>query len=102
MKKSEDGDSLILRFYEWAGEDTHAKITVPFGASRVLETNLMEQDLKEANTKVTFHKGEIDLDAGPYSINTVRLPYPAHGKSFWQVQGTSHNGSRRLTRSEEN
>ncbi|QHS51610.1 glycoside hydrolase family 38 C-terminal domain-containing protein [Edaphobacter sp. 12200R-103] len=102
MKKSEDGDSLILRFYEWAGEDTHAKITVPFGASRVLETNLMEQDLKEANTKVTFHKGEIDLDAGPYSINTVRLLYPAHGKSFWQVQGTSHNGSRRLTRSEEN
>ena len=84
-----DGNSLILRFYEWAGEETHAKITAPFGISRVLETNLMEQDIKEAGTKVALHGNEIDLDVAPYSINTVRLLYPAHSKNFWHVQAVS-------------
>jgi alpha-mannosidase len=93
MKKSEDGNGLILRFYEWAGEDTRAKIIVPSGISKALETNLMEQDLNGANTEISLKGGEIALDVGAYSINTLRLLYPVHGKSIWRIQGRSRNGS---------
>ncbi len=86
MKKSEDGNSLILRFYEWAGKATHAKITVPAGASEAVETNLLEHDIKDASAQVSIHGDEVGLDVAPFSINTVRIAYPKRGDGFWQVQ----------------
>jgi alpha-mannosidase len=86
MKKSEDGDSLILRFYEWAGTKTEAKITVPAGASEAVETNLMEQDTKDANAQATIHGDQIEMTVEPFSINTVRIGYTARGDKFWQAQ----------------
>ena len=32
MKRSEDDDSLVLRFYEWAGRESDVKIKLPSGA----------------------------------------------------------------------
>jgi len=43
LKKAEDGDGLILRFYEWAGKKTDAQIEVPAGATSATSTNLMEK-----------------------------------------------------------
>jgi alpha-mannosidase len=93
MKKSEDGDSLILRFYEWAGEDTHAKITIPPGASKALETNLMEQDLTP-NPQLVLKGDELNLDVAPYSINTVRIQYPRRDSSIWRTQSTKRRSFR--------
>jgi alpha-mannosidase len=86
MKKSEDGNSLILRFYEWAGKATHAKITVPSGVSEAVETNLLEQDLKNGDAQVSVRGDEVGLDVTPFSINTVRIGYPKRGDGFWQAR----------------
>ncbi len=88
MKKSEDGNSLILRFYEWAGKATHAKITVPAGASEAVQTNLLEHDIKDANTQASVHGDEVGLDVTPFSIDTVRISYPKRGDGFWTAQGS--------------
>lgn len=83
MKKSEDGDSLILRFYEWAGRKTDAKIQVPAGASAAVTTNLMEH----ANgLPVPVAGNQMTVPVGPYSINTVRVEYGNRGAGFWQAQ----------------
>lgn len=86
MKKSEDGNSLILRFYEWAGRKTDAKITVPAGASEAVETNLMEHDMKDANAQLTIQGDQVRVAVEPFSINTVRIDYSVRGNQFWQAQ----------------
>lgn len=86
MKKNEDGDGLILRFYEWAGKETRAKITVPSGASRALQTNLLERDLKGDKAEVSLHEDEATIDVEPYSINTLSLLYPVRDGSFWEAK----------------
>ncbi|MEG9431383.1 alpha-mannosidase [Terriglobus sp. ADX1] len=88
IKKSEDDESLTLRFYEWAGEKTRAKITVPSGVTQATETNLMEQPVKDSSAQVALHGNEVEFNAEPYSINTVRLVYPSRGSSLWHAQGT--------------
>lgn len=87
LKKSEDSDSLIFRFYEWAGKSTHAKIGIPAGASTAVQTNLMEQDLT-SNPQLSLHANEINLDVAPYSINTVRIQFPTRDSSIWHTQST--------------
>ncbi len=86
MKKSEDGDSLILRFYEWAGKATHAEIKVPTGASEAVQTNLLEHDIKEADAQASIRGDQVELAVEPFSINTVRIGYPTHGDGFWQAR----------------
>ncbi len=83
MKKSEDGNSLILRFYEWAGKQTTADIAVPTGASAATVTNLME---KPEGTALTVSGGHLSVPVGKYSINTVRVDYSNRGSQFWQAQ----------------
>lgn len=86
MKKSEDGNSLILRFYEWAGKQTEARITVPPGASEAVETDLMEHDLKDASARLALRDNQVEVTVQPYSINTVRIGYNVRGDQFWQAQ----------------
>jgi alpha-mannosidase len=83
MKKSEDGNSLVLRFYEWAGKKTTAEITVPDGASNALAANLMEH---ADGAQLTVSGGHIEVPVGPYSIDTVRIDYTNRGNNFWQAQ----------------
>ncbi|MGB6111630.1 MAG: glycoside hydrolase family 38 C-terminal domain-containing protein [Acidobacteriaceae bacterium] len=83
MKKSEDGNSLILRFYEWAGKQTTANITVPEGASAATVTNLME---KPEGSALTVSGDHLSVPVGKYSINTVRVDYSNRGSAFWQAQ----------------
>jgi alpha-mannosidase len=83
MKKSEDGDGLILRFYEWSGEQTTADITLPGGASAATVTNLME---KPEGAALTVTGDHLSVPVGKYSINTVRVDYSNRGSAFWQSQ----------------
>ncbi|MGH9641064.1 MAG: alpha-mannosidase [Terriglobales bacterium] len=71
MKKAEDDDSMILRFYEWAGRDTEVKIQIPPGAESAQDADLMERptgDLPLQGAVVTVH-------AKPYEIKTVKVRF---------------------------
>jgi alpha-mannosidase len=71
LKKAEDDDSLVLRFYEWAGKDGDVQLALPPGSQNAAETNLMEKPVGSAalrNDLLTVH-------TKPYSIETVKVQY---------------------------
>ncbi len=72
VKKAEDADALIVRFYEWAGKGGNITLTLPAGATAATLTNLMEhpegQPLRVAENKV-------EVPVSPYQIQTVRISY---------------------------
>jgi alpha-mannosidase len=73
LKKAEDDDALVLRFYEWAGKDGEAQLQIPPGAQSATETDLMEKtigSLPVQNDGVTVH-------TKPYEIKTIKVQYPA-------------------------
>ena len=73
MKKAEDGSGLVLRFYEWAGREGDAKLTLPAGVQSGSETDLMERTigpLSVRNSEVTVH-------TQPYEIKTVKVRFAA-------------------------
>jgi alpha-mannosidase len=73
MKKAEDDDGLIFRFYEWAGTTGDVRITVPAGATSATLTNLMEQP-EGAPLSVT--NNQVAVTAHPFEIVSVRVHYP--------------------------
>jgi alpha-mannosidase len=77
MKKAEDNDGLILRFYEWAGLKTEARIEAPHGVTAVYPVNLMEKIDEDAEHKGLVHReGDgIRFAVDPYSINTLRIDF---------------------------
>ena len=72
LKKTEDGDALLLRFYEWAGKNTDVHIMLPEGASAASLTNLMEKPA-DASLSVTNH--QITVPVHPYEIVSVRVEF---------------------------
>jgi len=42
IKKAEDSNALVLRFYEWAGKNSDVGIRLPKGITSATLTNLME------------------------------------------------------------
>jgi alpha-mannosidase len=74
IKKSEDDDSLVLRFYEWAGKEADVKLQLPAGAQSASETDLMERsiaNLAVQNDAVTVH-------TKPYEIKTLKVRFAPH------------------------
>jgi alpha-mannosidase len=78
LKKSEDGDALILRFYEWAGKNADVQINLPAGASSATLTNLMEQP--EGSLLSITKGGQLTVPIHPYEIQSVRIDYPQAAK----------------------
>jgi alpha-mannosidase len=73
LKKAEDEDALVLRFYEWAGKDGEVQLQIPPGAQSATETDLMEKpmgSLPVQNDSVTVH-------TKPYEIKTIKVQYSA-------------------------
>jgi alpha-mannosidase len=79
-KQTEEGASLLLRFFEWAGESGTATIKLPAGISEATLSNLMEQpegaalDISDGSVRVPFR---------PYSIVTVRVRYKPSGSELF-------------------
>jgi alpha-mannosidase len=71
MKKAEDDDSLILRFYEWGGRDTDVKIQLPPGAERAQDTDLMERPFAD----LPLQGGAVTVHSKPYEIKTVKVRF---------------------------
>jgi alpha-mannosidase len=71
VKKAEDENALVLRYYEWAGKAGDVSLQLPAGAQSAAETNLMEKaagDLPIANGKVT-------VSTKPYEIKTIKVQF---------------------------
>jgi alpha-mannosidase len=71
LKKDEDDDALIARFYEWAGRATDVTLELPPGALQVYRANLLEKpgdSLPLDGNRVTVH-------TGPFSIETVKIVF---------------------------
>ena len=73
VKKAEDANGLILRFYEWAGKDGTAVIHVPPGVTSASLTNLMEAE-QGAPLSVTG-SDTVTVPVHPYEITSVRIDY---------------------------
>jgi alpha-mannosidase len=80
VKKAEDSNALIVRYYEWAGKDTRVKIDLPPGAVSAVVTNLMEVP---EGTPIPVHNNSITIEAKPYSIDTVEVTFKGTGPQYW-------------------
>lgn len=72
MKKSEDGDGLLLRFYEWAGKPGNVQLTVPPNATSATLTNLMEKPYGEA---LPVADNRVTVPVHPFEIVSVQVSY---------------------------
>ena len=72
MKKTEDGNGLLFRFYEWAGKRANVTLSVPDGAMAATVTNLME---KPEGSPLTVTHNQVTVPVTPYQIQTVRIDY---------------------------
>jgi alpha-mannosidase len=73
IKKAEDSNALILRFYEWAGKHANVGIQLPKGITSATVTNLMETP--EGTPLQVVGGDKITVSTGPYDIVTVRASY---------------------------
>ena len=71
MKKAEDDDSMIVRFYEWAGKAADVKMQLPPGAISAAETDLMERPL----ANLALHDNVVTVATKPYEIKTVKVRF---------------------------
>ena len=77
MKKAEDDDGVIFRFYEFEGKPAQVKLQLPQKAVSAVETNLMEKH--EGAVKLAADGRSLSLPTGPYEIRTVEVNF-APGK----------------------
>ncbi|HEX6504055.1 MAG TPA: alpha-mannosidase [Terriglobales bacterium] len=75
-KRAEMDDSLILRFYEWAGKESDVKITLPAGAQAASDADLMERPIAE----LPISGGTLSLHTKPYEIKTVKITFSLQQK----------------------
>jgi alpha-mannosidase len=71
VKKAEDDNSLVVRFYEWAGKQGDVTIQLPRGAQSARETDLMEK----GDAAVPVNGGVVKLPTKPYEIKTVKVQF---------------------------
>jgi alpha-mannosidase len=83
VKKAEDDDALILRFYEWAGKDSAAKIHLPHGVLSAVQTNLMETP---EGAQLEMENDTVIVNVKPYSINSIKVFFRGVGPDFWTQQ----------------
>ncbi len=70
FKKAEESDELILRVYEWAGEDQNdVKITFPAAIETAKEVNGLEEEVGSA----TFSGNELTFSIGHYQPKTFAV-----------------------------
>ncbi|GAA3764408.1 alpha-mannosidase [Terriglobus aquaticus] len=72
VKKAEDGDALIVRMYEWAGERGMVRVMLPSGATGATVANLMERPEGGA---LNVSGNAVEVPVEPYQIQTVRITY---------------------------
>jgi alpha-mannosidase len=71
VKKAEDNDELVFRFYEWAGKETDVSIQLPMGAKSAQDADLMEWPIGA----LPLTSGVVTVHTKPYEIKTVKVVF---------------------------
>lgn len=71
LKKAEDSDEVILRFFETAGEATKAEIEFFRGIKRATSVNLLEEEEQE----LPVEGNKLRLEVKPFEIVTLKLKF---------------------------
>ena len=71
FKRAEDDNSVIARFYEWAGKSGDITLHLPQGVQAASETNLMEKPSADLQVQAAVVK----VPTKPYEIKTVKLRF---------------------------
>ena len=72
LKKAEDGNALIARCYEWAGEGGEVTLNAPVGLKSAQVVDLMEQPTGQT---LPIAGTTVKVPITPFMIQTVRLEY---------------------------
>jgi alpha-mannosidase len=72
LKKAEDGDGLVMRFYEWAGQNGEVHIRLPQGSTKAQITNLLEDS---QGVPLALAGDQITVPVHPYEIVSVHVDY---------------------------
>jgi alpha-mannosidase len=76
MKKAEDDNALVVRFYEWAGKTGDVTLELPPGAQSAVETNLMEKPVGDISARgLSVQNGAVNVPTKPYEIKTVKVQF---------------------------
>jgi len=71
MKRAEDGNGVVFRFYEWAGKEGDAKLELPNVAESASETDLMER----TTGRLSVQNGVVTVRTKPYEIKTIKVRF---------------------------
>lgn len=71
IKKSEDGNGLVARFYEWAGKEGDVELQLPESPQSAEDVNLMERTIRQ----LSVANGKISVHTKPYEIQTIRVSF---------------------------
>ncbi|MFW6186104.1 MAG: alpha-mannosidase [Halobacteriota archaeon] len=70
LKPSEDGEGIVLRFYDAAGEETEGTVSLFTTPERVVMTNLLEEEQEDLEVN-----SEIQLKVKPFEIITLKITF---------------------------
>ena len=73
IKKDADDNSLVVRFYEWAGKKGDIHLTLPEKATSASATNLMEN--VEGPLALDAAGKVVTVPTNPYEIKTVKVQF---------------------------
>ena len=73
VKKAEDDNGVIVRWYEWAGKQTTVNLALPPGAQSAQLTNLMEQP--EGALTLAGDGRHVGVPTKPFEIRTVKVMF---------------------------
>ncbi|HLK63722.1 MAG TPA: glycoside hydrolase family 38 C-terminal domain-containing protein [Bryobacteraceae bacterium] len=73
LKKAEDDDSLVFRFYEFEGKQTEVRLQLPRKAVSAAEVNLMEKRGQPVTLSPSGQ--EVTIATGPYEIKSVGVTF---------------------------
>jgi alpha-mannosidase len=71
IKKAEDENALVVRFYEWAGKQGDVTLQLPPGAESATETDLMEK----RTGSLSLNGSSLKVPTKPYEIKTVEVKF---------------------------
>jgi len=76
IKKAEDDDGIIFRFYESGGRATEARLRLPAGAQSAVETNLIESEERV----LPIANGVLTVPVRAYEIKAIKVRFAAATK----------------------
>jgi alpha-mannosidase len=72
IKRAEDGDGFIIRLVETEGRDGMATLSLPAAPKKVVETNLVERNIKDLPAPA---EAKLTVPVGHYEIKSIRVVF---------------------------